>query len=294
MPKSAKNDFNVRPILRLSQLLVRKRFFWSAALTSQFASLVIDQTNFIENLHLARLFHQLGRLASVEKLLLRVWTSRRIDGLMNDFQMNPSERAWLVAYAIFLARSVHAAPAKLAFLHDFERFNTADIKPDRIRDDIQTVLPLEDCDLIIAVFQRHQELEGYTLRLIREFDSITREEVLRALHDLISRTNEDAFVLFEVLHIGQFVQIAYNDKELYFSLPAEQLSDEQNAVAEKIFSASPVQLKKLQLQGDGPETMMEYQAFLGKDVEVATDLVCLVLRRLYCPKGPINVVMHQN
>ena len=208
--------------------------------------------------------------------------------------MNPSEKAWLVANAVFLARSVYAVPAKLNFLYDFERFNTADIRPDRIRIVFQSIFPLDYYDRVVSVFRQHQDLNGYGHRLIREFDAIKKEDVLRALRLLISRTNEDAFVIFEVLHIEQFVQIAYAESELYFSLPTEQLSSEQIASVSSLFCASPVELKELQLQGNESETKMEYQAFLGGDVEVATDLIWLVLRRLYWPDGPIAVVMNQN
>lgn len=88
MPKVLEKDLDVRLLLRLSQWFIRRKLLRCASLTARLANLLVDEADLIETLNLARLFHQLDYLKLVEKLLVRVWTSRRIDPLINELQMN--------------------------------------------------------------------------------------------------------------------------------------------------------------------------------------------------------------
>ena len=80
------------------------------------------------------------------------------------------------------------------------------------------------------------------------------EEITIALTQLLKRGNSDAFVIFTEVNSGKFVQFAGSvNEDLYFSLPANQLNQNELSIAKEKLKEYNIHLSSSPMYTD--ETM---------------------------------------
>ena len=86
------------------------------------------------------------------------------------------------------------------------------------------------------------------------------EEITIALTQLLKRGNSDAFVIFTEVNSGKFVQFAGSvNEDLYFSLPANQLNQNELSIAKEKLN-------------NGEENYSSVQEYVKKWDEILTQL----------------------
>lgn len=281
--------------LRVSALFARTELFGLAKLFTVTSIKVSRERSLVGELYFARLCLLEGKPEFMEWALKRVWCLAVKNSGFRNSQYNPSERAWLVAYAVFLARQIHGVPKNLAWLDIFEYFNPKHIIIKEIRRHITILFPLSDLEAVISVFECHQAQTADSSPTLSEFKRLSIKDIDLTLDRLHLRTNEDAFVIFDLWKINRFVQLGKGPSGLFLSLPIEQMHHDEQQRAANVLSETPAKLTRQEFESQNrPEFMYEYQAEFSDDVELASRLVWSVLREVYCPTGDIAVVIAEN
>jgi len=126
------------------------------------------------------------------------------------------------------------------------------------------------------------------------------EEITIALTQLLKRGNSDAFVIFTEVNSGNFVQFAGSvNEDLYFSLPANQLNQNELSIAkEKLkeynihLSSSPMYTDETMEHSAG--TMDEFSKRIGRDVENGANLAITVLTEIFELDEDIQLKIEEN
>jgi hypothetical protein len=113
-----------------------------------------------------------------------------------------------------------------------------------------------------------------------------RERIVKELSNLLLRSNEDPFVIFEDTKTKKFVQFAGSTREqLLLDLPSIALSPPELERAKKLFAEYGVKLEQIPFSNykGGPITGIEsgFIMKLGKDVENAAEITLRVFSEVY-------------
>ena len=125
------------------------------------------------------------------------------------------------------------------------------------------------------------------------------ERITQELTSLLSRSNKDAFVIFEDKKTKKYVQFSGSIREpLLLNLPAVALSSSELDRAKQLFAEYNIKLEKSP-HGDfegGPVTGYDYQFFmeLGKDANKAASITMRVFSEVYLLPQNFNLGVETN
>ncbi|MEM6274375.1 MAG: hypothetical protein AAF735_03950 [Myxococcota bacterium] len=105
-----------------------------------------------------------------------------------------------------------------------------------------------------------------------------------ALRKLLTRTNDDAFVIFHRASGEDYVQFARDNQGLFLDLPVIPLDDLQQMRAKQFFAEFGVSLDDTQLtahDGSPAGSMQFYRVDFGQDVQRAAATALDVFREVY-------------
>ncbi len=125
------------------------------------------------------------------------------------------------------------------------------------------------------------------------------ERITQELTSLLTRSNKDAFVIFEDKETRKYVQFSGSIREpLLLNLPAVALSSSELDRAKKIFAEYNIKLEKSpfgKYEG-GPVTGYDYQFFmdLGKDINKASKISMRIFNEVYLLPNTFNLGVDAN
>lgn len=112
-----------------------------------------------------------------------------------------------------------------------------------------------------------------------------KSKIKIALENLLQRENEDAFVVFEEINTGKFVQFAGGKyEELLFDLPAQPLEGYELEKAKIILQEYNITFEEVEVfdeNGNSAGYQKSFTQTLNNDVDLATELVEKVMGDIY-------------
>ncbi len=126
-----------------------------------------------------------------------------------------------------------------------------------------------------------------------------RREIESALSRLLTRTSDDAFVIFEHEDSGKFVQFAGSASEpLLLDLPRQTLDNAELERATILFRSLGVSLEEWPLLdkpgGQVAGTQSGFQVELGQDIEKAADLALRIFSEVFRISIDAPLVVEEN
>lgn len=126
-----------------------------------------------------------------------------------------------------------------------------------------------------------------------------RDAFREALKRLQTRTNDDAFVIFEDRASQKFVQFAGSQQEpLYLDLPHQALSEEERARAEKLFHNLGTESITYPLYdkpgGQIVGSQSVFSLVLGSDVERAAELTARIFAEVFVLPDGFDLAIEEN
>jgi hypothetical protein len=126
------------------------------------------------------------------------------------------------------------------------------------------------------------------------------EKIRIALTQLIKKENSDAFVIFTDVNSGKFVQFAGSvNEDLYFSLPASQLNQNELSIAKEKLKKYNIHLNSFPMYTDETMeyslgTMEEFSKSIGRDVEIGVKITITILTEIFELEGDIQLIIEEN
>lgn len=112
-----------------------------------------------------------------------------------------------------------------------------------------------------------------------------KAKIKTALENLLQRENEDAFVVFEEVNTGKFVQFAGGKyEELLFDLPAQPLEEYELEKAKVVLQPYNITFEEVEVFDENGNAAGKQKSFtqpLNNDVDLATELVEKVMTDIY-------------
>jgi hypothetical protein len=126
-----------------------------------------------------------------------------------------------------------------------------------------------------------------------------QKTVFAALTNLLTRTNQDSFVIFQERSSHKFVQFSASQAEgLQLDLPSQPLSPEELKRAKNMFKQIGVSFDTWQLLdqpgGKPVRDQSGFQLYLGKEIDRAAVLVSRVLLEVYRFPPTLELVVIEN
>ena len=126
-----------------------------------------------------------------------------------------------------------------------------------------------------------------------------KNRIRHALTELLTRTNEDSFVIIEEKSSEKFVQFAGGPKEgILFDLPVVTLSSSEFERAKILLQGYNIVLERNDVLDKPGGTHIGYhdtfQSDLANNIDLATEIAWRVLKEVYEFKNDFDMVLTEN
>ena len=126
-----------------------------------------------------------------------------------------------------------------------------------------------------------------------------QERIEEALSSLLTRRNEDAFVIFEDRATKKFVQFAGNaNQPLFLDIPSQALKNDEIDRAKRLFGQYGVKLKEWEVYdrpgGSVAGRQSGFQMELGKDTGKAAEVAWRVFTEVYRLQPDFDLSIEEN